>query len=170
LVKTVKTDLDKLTKKDINDVQDAINNWKKDNGKPVSDTTKMHYKLMLQHFLKQYGTSSRNGALIKLSKFVIVKARGKKLEPEDILTEEEVDKIISCCIGVRDKALISFIYELGGRIGEVQNCKIKDVKEHPYGFHGTSLWLPWNILTASILLLMGKQVLGRFYYTKIRLA
>jgi integrase/recombinase XerD len=137
MVKTVKTDIDKLTKKDVNEIQDAINSLKKDNGKTVSNTTKMHYKLMLQHFLKQYGTSSRNGALIKLSKFVIVKAKGKKLESENLLTEEEVDRIISCSIGIRDKALISFIYELGARIGEVQNCKMKDVKEHPYGFHIT---------------------------------
>jgi hypothetical protein len=65
LVKTVKTDLDKLTKKDINDVQDAINNWKKDNDKPVSDTTKMHFKLMLQHFLNKMEqaveTGNKNG-------------------------------------------------------------------------------------------------------------
>ena len=92
---------------------------------------------MLRRFLKQFGTSSRNGSLIKLSTFVVVKAKGKKLEPENILTEEEVDKKNLLFIEVRDKALIIFIYELGARIGEVQNCKIKDVKNHPYGFRIT---------------------------------
>lgn len=33
--------------------------------------------------------------------------------------------------------MVAIIYELGARVGEIQNCKIGDVKDHPYGFHIT---------------------------------
>ncbi len=137
LLTHTKTDLDKLTKKDVNDIQDAINDWRKKNGKPASPTSKMQYKITFQRFLKGYGASTDNKELIELAKFGFARVEGKKLESEDILSEEEVEKIISCCIGIRDKALVAIIYELGARVGEIQNCKISDVKDHPYGFHIT---------------------------------
>ena len=139
LLTHTKTDLDKLTKRDVNDIQDAINDWTKKNGKPASPTSKMQYKITFQRFLKGYGAvrSTDNKELIELAKFGFAKVEGKKLESEDILSEEEVEKIIACCIGIRDKALVAIIYELGARVGETQNCKIGDVKDHPYGFHIT---------------------------------
>ena len=49
-------------------------------------------------------------------------------------SEEEVEKIIACCIGIRDKAFVAIIYELGARVGEIEDCKIGNVKDHPSGF------------------------------------
>jgi len=65
LLTHTQTDLDKLTKKDVNDIQDAINDWTKKNGKPASATSKMQYKITFQRFLKGYGASS-NKELIEL--------------------------------------------------------------------------------------------------------
>jgi hypothetical protein len=48
LLTHTQTDLDKLSKKDVNDIQDAINDWKKKNGKPASATSKMQYKITFQ--------------------------------------------------------------------------------------------------------------------------
>jgi integrase len=124
-----------LTKRDVNDIQDAINDWTKKNGKPASATSKMQYKITFQRFLKGYGKSTDNQKLIELAKFGFTRVEGKKLESENILSEEEIEKIIACCIGIRDKALVAIIYELGARVGEIQNCKIGDVKDRPYGFH-----------------------------------
>ncbi len=53
-------------------------------------------------------------------------AKGKLL-PEDLLTEEDVKKIIDVCDNPRDKAFISLLYELGCRIGELGNLRIKHV-------------------------------------------
>jgi hypothetical protein len=58
LLTHTQTDLDKLTKRDVNDIQDAINDWTKKNGKPASATSKMQYKITFQRFLKGYGASS----------------------------------------------------------------------------------------------------------------
>jgi len=59
LLTHTKTDLDKLTKKDVNDIQDAISDWTKKNGKPASATSKMQYKITFQRFLKGYCASTR---------------------------------------------------------------------------------------------------------------
>ncbi|MFH1934314.1 MAG: tyrosine-type recombinase/integrase [Pseudomonadota bacterium] len=47
--------------------------------------------------------------------------------PEDLLTQEDVRKLIESAVHLRDKALISFLYESGCRIGEVLSMRIKDV-------------------------------------------
>jgi integrase/recombinase XerD len=51
----------------------------------------------------------------------------KKL-PEDILTQEEVRKIIETATNIRDKAMISTVYESGCRIGEILTMRIKSVE------------------------------------------
>jgi len=39
--------------------------------------------------------------------------------PEDILTEEEVKRMIECCLKPRDRAFISFLYESGSKISSL---------------------------------------------------
>ncbi len=47
--------------------------------------------------------------------------------PEDHLTPEEVEAIIHAAHSLRDKALISLLYDMGGRIGEMLALRIKHV-------------------------------------------
>lgn len=47
---------------------------------------------------------------------------------EDIITPEEVEKIITACTSARDRALIHLLYEGGFRIGEIGQLRWKDVK------------------------------------------
>ena len=56
----------------------------------------------------------------------------KKL-PEELLTEEEILKIIQKCGTLRDKALISLLAESGCRVGEIGAMKIKHVSFEKYG-------------------------------------
>lgn len=53
--------------------------------------------------------------------------------PEDILTEEEVKKMINCCLTPRDRAFVSLLYESGCRIGELLCLKLNQVKFDKYG-------------------------------------
>jgi integrase len=50
-----------------------------------------------------------------------------KLLPQDILTEQEALKLISSARSIRNKALISILYESGCRIGEILTLKMKHV-------------------------------------------
>ncbi|MEM3207310.1 MAG: tyrosine-type recombinase/integrase [Halobacteria archaeon] len=47
--------------------------------------------------------------------------------PEELLTEEEVLQMLDHCGSLRDKALVSFLWESGARIGEVLSLQIKHV-------------------------------------------
>lgn len=47
--------------------------------------------------------------------------------PEDLLTQEEVKKMIEAADNIRDKALIAVLYESGCRAGELLNMRFKDV-------------------------------------------
>lgn len=53
--------------------------------------------------------------------------RDDKKLPEELLTEEDVTKLIEAAQHPRDKALVFLLYESGCRIGELLNVKIKNV-------------------------------------------
>jgi len=53
--------------------------------------------------------------------------------PEDLLTEDDVRKMVDVCSNARDRALIFTLYESGARVGEVASLKIMDVKFDEYG-------------------------------------
>ena len=55
------------------------------------------------------------------------KGRAKKLIPEELLSEEEVLKLVKACDQLRDKALILTLYETGCRVGEILSLRLKDV-------------------------------------------
>lgn len=52
--------------------------------------------------------------------------RNRKL-PEDILNEEDIEKLLNACTNLRDKALIAFLFESGARKGELLALKKNSV-------------------------------------------
>lgn len=63
----------------------------------------------------------------------VIKLKAPKNELPDILTPEEVEKLIDACITPRDKALISVFYESGARRGELLAVRLKHVTFDEYG-------------------------------------
>jgi len=61
-----------------------------------------------------------------------VKVNNMKIN-EDMLTEEEVKRLIEFAPHIQDKAFISTLYESGCRIGELIYIRIKQVKFDEYG-------------------------------------
>jgi site-specific recombinase XerD len=51
-----------------------------------------------------------------------------ELLPEDLLTEEEVIKLVEAAVSPRDKAFIITLYESGARIGELGSMRLRDVR------------------------------------------
>ena len=60
-----------------------------------------------------------------------IKGTGSKRE--EIITEEELDKLIQASDYPRDKALWSLLYDSGCRIGELQTLRVKDIEMNDYG-------------------------------------
>jgi len=52
---------------------------------------------------------------------------GAKL-PEQLLSKEDVEKLVNAGVNPRDKALISILYKSGCRIGEILNLRIRNVE------------------------------------------
>lgn len=53
--------------------------------------------------------------------------------PEELLTEEEITRLIEACENSRDRAFVLSLYETGGRIGELLNLMRRRVQFDQYG-------------------------------------
>jgi integrase len=48
--------------------------------------------------------------------------------PEDMLKKDDVKSIIDTALNKRDKAIIALLWDIGARIGEIGNLRVKDIK------------------------------------------
>ncbi|PIU61181.1 hypothetical protein COS83_04770, partial [archaeon CG07_land_8_20_14_0_80_38_8] len=117
-------DLKKLDKKDVIHYLGFIEKSK------YSDWTKNDFKIGLKKFIR-WLHNDKEPDYLKMVKTGVRDAN--KLLPQEILSEEEVLKLISESPSVRDKALISCLYESGCRIGEILTLKLKHVVFDEYG-------------------------------------
>ncbi len=62
----------------------------------------------------------------------VKKPKNDKL-PEDLLTEEEVKRLIEASLNARDRALVSLLYESGARVEELLNLRIKNITFDEFG-------------------------------------
>jgi len=55
------------------------------------------------------------------------------VQPSDLLTQEEFDRLMDTCRHPRDKALIAVLADAGIRVGALASCRIKNVEFNQYG-------------------------------------
>ena len=118
-------DFDKATKKDI---QRVVAEIEREN---YSAWTKKDFRSMLKRFYKWLNDDKGYPEQVRWIKSTISK-KDVKL-PEELLTEDDIRKMVEVCSNSRDKALIFALYESGARVGEIASLKIKDVKFDEYG-------------------------------------
>ena len=122
------------TKDDIRRVIGEINTCKKKDGNPLSEETKKGIKIMIRKFYRFIEGVDENGVYPEMVKWIsIAIPNNHKKLPEELLTEEEMSKLIQKCSCLRDKAFASTLVESGCRIGEVATLKIKNVSFERYG-------------------------------------
>jgi len=92
---------------------------------PLSEWTKHDYKVTLKKFYKWLRGGEDYPEEVKWIKTTI--GRNDTL-PEELLTEEDVKALIEAADHIRDKALISVLYDAGLRIGELLSLRIRHVK------------------------------------------
>jgi integrase/recombinase XerD len=122
IAETIKKDFDNISNKDITTF--LANNEKKD----YSEWTKQNYKVMIKKFytwLSKQTKDKRYTELVEDIKTTIPKTKLKL--PSDLLTEEEILKLIDNAQTIRDKALISLLYETGARIDEIGSMQLRDL-------------------------------------------
>lgn len=131
----LKKDFDKASKEDLKELILEL-----DSKEELSVWTKHTYKSILKKFYKWlvYGDEYKDRPdypeIISWMKANVSEKEKPKVKASDILTEEETEKLIQVAEHPRDKAFISMLYELGARIGEIGNLRIKDVSRDKHSF------------------------------------
>ena len=91
-----------------------------------SPKTKRNIKVTVKAFYKHY--LGEDYFYPKQVAWIKAATNGnKKMLPEDILSEDEILKMIEAAGNVRDKAIIAVLYDSGIRVGELLSLRKKDV-------------------------------------------
>jgi integrase/recombinase XerD len=122
LLQMVEKDFTEMNKDDVKNLVKKIecSNYK--------DWTKECYKITIKklfQFIKGYEWDSKQYPS-EVSWIKITSKNNSKL-PEEILTFEEIQKMVKNASNLRDKAFIYVLYESGARVSEIMGLKIKHV-------------------------------------------
>jgi integrase len=118
-------DLDSL---DIQDIKEIVAQIETSNH---AESTKAGFKVTLKAFVTWI--RGHETAPPELSWIKVGIKRSKAKLPEDLLTEEEVQRLINAEPHLRQRALISVLYESGCRIGELLSLRLKNVSFDEHG-------------------------------------
>ncbi|MFW6048502.1 MAG: tyrosine-type recombinase/integrase [Candidatus Natronoplasma sp.] len=102
--------------------------------KDVAQATKNDYKVLLKRFYKWVNGGEYPECIKWLN--TSSKAKARKI-PEELLTEEDVTKLIKSCENARNRAFISLLWESGARIGELIDITIGSLEDHKHGLQVT---------------------------------
>jgi len=112
------------TKDDISDLVRRIEE------KNYSDWTKHDFKVIIKIFYRWLRKTEDYPDEVKWIKATV---RNSKILPEEILTEDDIKKLVECATSLRDRAFILVLYESGCRIGEILTLRIRNVQFDDYG-------------------------------------
>lgn len=119
----INKDFDKMTKDDVKRFVASLSHLK--------DSTVNTYTMNLKQVFRYLADSDDFPETVKFLK-PGGGSKNRKL-PEDLLTIEEIKKMIESADNPRDRCLISVLYESGCRIGEIVGLNIKNVVFDRYG-------------------------------------
>lgn len=105
------------TKKDIERYLDSISSLSVNSIRTKLSAIKVYFKWL-------YNTKK---GYPEVADFTLPKDKGNGLIATDLITEEEIIRMVNACDNLRDKALISVLYDSACRRGEVINLNIEDV-------------------------------------------
>jgi Site-specific recombinase XerD len=116
------------TIKDIHAAISAMKNGTSLKGTPFKANTKHDYVKALRAYLVWQIEAGKSS--LDVTKVLKIKVPARDYEttsPEEILTEDEITRMVDVAPTARDKALIAFIYETGARVGEVGRARWGDL-------------------------------------------
>jgi len=136
--KYLRKDLDKA---DVKDLENAINEIQSRDDYSV--WTKQNYNTIVKKFyrwlylLRENGNNIQKGEYPPICSWIPTTIRKKnipKVKPNEILTEDEVAKLLEFSTHPRTRALIFMLYEGGLRVSECGNLRVKDLTKTEYGY------------------------------------
>ncbi|MFW6196779.1 MAG: tyrosine-type recombinase/integrase [Thermoplasmatota archaeon] len=116
---------DEATEDDLKDLIEIIQQ------RDIAERTLVDYKKVLKRFYKWLNGGEHPQ---KVSWVTTTDKTKNHTLPEDVLTEEDIRKLLENCKTARDKALISLLWETGARIGELIDLKVEDLRDYDHGY------------------------------------
>ena len=95
--------------------------------------TKATYKKMLKRFYKWLSGTGEYPETVSWINSKVKKTERRQLTSSELLTPEEVHKMVDAARHPRDKAFVSLLYESGCRVGELASVQIKNVAIDEHG-------------------------------------
>jgi integrase/ribosomal protein L40E len=132
----LKKDFDQATREDVERLLGALLSRQP----PYSPETLGTYRAMLKNFMTWVIAPDRFPTTKDVPPQVSwitshVKIRDKRrLDRRDLLTPEDIEKLLAIIHNPRDKALVSVLWETGGRIAEIGNLQLKHVTKGQHGY------------------------------------
>lgn len=93
----------------------------------VNEKSLVLYKIYMKNFFKWCGESDK-------IKWIKIKKVKSPIHEDDLLTPDEIKKLLDGCQSPRDSALIALLSESACRISEALNLNINDLSKVDYGF------------------------------------
>jgi len=130
-----KNDFDKATIEDVKRVVAQI-----ESRADYSVWTKQAYRAVIKKFFKwiKFGDNYKSRRdypkIIAWINTNIKKKDQPKVQASQLLTEDEIKRLIDVADYPRDKSFISMLYELGARIGEIGNLGVGDISKDKYSY------------------------------------
>lgn len=115
----------------IDDIKELIANL---NQSEYAEGTKKGIKVMLRKLYKYIrGVPGKNKYPPEVNWYTLTISQSKSKLPEELLTEEEMNRIILSGRNERDRALLATLCDTGARIGEIGTMKINSVSFEKIG-------------------------------------
>jgi len=100
------------------------------NGRDLSDHTKHSYKVDLKRFYRWLN----GGEYPECVEWIkTTNNRNSRKLPNELLTEDDIERLLEASRNPRDRAFISMLWETGARMGELINLRIGDLQDHRHG-------------------------------------
>ncbi len=95
--------------------------------------TKQLYKVMLRRFYKWQAKTKHYPPLVDWISIRISRAETRLPSEGELLTEQDIQKLLPLAHHPRDRAFLSVLWESGARVSEIGNLKISNVLFDQYG-------------------------------------
>ncbi|MDK2463237.1 MAG: tyrosine-type recombinase/integrase, partial [Candidatus Korarchaeota archaeon] len=125
LARWLRKDFDKATTDDLKQVLYRIQR------SHYSEWTKRDLRVSLKKFYRWMRRSGR--CALDVGWIKTGRVNQHRILPTDLLTPDDISKMVSATTSPRNKALIILLYETGARVGELARLRISDLSPHPHG-------------------------------------
>jgi integrase/ribosomal protein L40E len=120
-------DFDKAEQPDVEQLIKAVN------ARDWAEWTKENYRVTVKRFWRWLKKLPKGKDPTETEWITIGKAESRTVLPEDLLTREEIQKLIHAAAHPRDKAYVAVASESGARPGEVLTLRVRSITFDEYG-------------------------------------